>query len=164
MQEVQETWVQSLGKEDPLEKEMATHSSILAWRIPQAEEPGGLHSSWDLRASDTAEQLSTTVVKDTYLFPPIWMQNLNAEAENAKGSLNASPQPQHSGGTLLLVSLGGRVSTACLVSWLAEPVVTHPRLGIGSQWGNVLFLLSQKKTCFSYYPRNPTRMGCHFLL
>ena len=45
MQEVQETWVQSLGKEDPLEKEMATHSSILAWRIPQAEEPGGLHSS-----------------------------------------------------------------------------------------------------------------------
>ena len=34
-------WVQSLGQEDPLEKEMATHSSILAWRIPWAEEPGG---------------------------------------------------------------------------------------------------------------------------
>ena len=39
-----ETWVQSLSWEDPLEKEMATHSSILAWRIPWIEEPGGLQS------------------------------------------------------------------------------------------------------------------------
>ena len=41
---MQETWVQSPGQEDPLEKEMATHSSILAWRIPRTEEPGGLQS------------------------------------------------------------------------------------------------------------------------
>ena len=41
---VQETWVRFLGREDPLEKEMATHSSILAWRIPWTEEPGGLQS------------------------------------------------------------------------------------------------------------------------
>ena len=41
---VQETWVQSLGGEDPLEKEMATHSSILAWKIPWTEEPGRLQS------------------------------------------------------------------------------------------------------------------------
>ena len=40
----QETGVRSLGQEDPLEKEMATHSSILAWRIPWTEEPGGLQS------------------------------------------------------------------------------------------------------------------------
>ena len=39
---VQETWVRSLGGEDPLDKERATHSSILAWRIPWTEEPGGL--------------------------------------------------------------------------------------------------------------------------
>ena len=39
-----ETWVQSLDQEDPLEKEMATHSSILAWRIPWTEEPGRLQS------------------------------------------------------------------------------------------------------------------------
>ena len=39
---MQETWVRSLGHEDPLEKEMATHSSILAWKIPWMEEPGGL--------------------------------------------------------------------------------------------------------------------------
>ena len=41
---VQETWLQSLGQEDPLEKEMATHSSILAWKIPLTEELGGLQS------------------------------------------------------------------------------------------------------------------------
>ena len=41
---VQKTRVESLGQEDPLEKEMATHSSILAWRIPWTEEPGGLQS------------------------------------------------------------------------------------------------------------------------
>ena len=40
----QETWVQSLGQEDPLEKKMATHSSTLAWKIPWMEEPGGLQS------------------------------------------------------------------------------------------------------------------------
>ena len=39
---MQETWVGFLGREDPLEKEMAIHSSILAWRIPWTEEPGGL--------------------------------------------------------------------------------------------------------------------------
>ena len=41
---MQETWVRSLGQEDPLEKEMATHSSILAWRIPWTEEPDRLQS------------------------------------------------------------------------------------------------------------------------
>ena len=41
-QETQETWVQSLGQEDPLEQEMATHSRILAWKIPWTEEPGRL--------------------------------------------------------------------------------------------------------------------------
>ena len=44
---MQETWVQSLGLEDPLEKGKATHSSVLAWRIPWTEEPG--YSSWGRR-------------------------------------------------------------------------------------------------------------------
>ena len=44
MQETQETWVQFLGREDPLEEGMATHSGILAWRIPWTEEPSGLQS------------------------------------------------------------------------------------------------------------------------
>ena len=44
VQETQETWVGSLGREDPLEEEMATHSSVPAWEIPWTEEPGGLQS------------------------------------------------------------------------------------------------------------------------
>ena len=49
-----ETWVQSLGREDPLKKEMATHSSILAWRLPWTEELGGLQST-GRKESDTTE-------------------------------------------------------------------------------------------------------------
>ena len=48
---MQETQVQSLSLEDPLEKGLATHSSILAWTIPWTEEPGGLHILWDLKES-----------------------------------------------------------------------------------------------------------------
>ena len=44
MQEMEEMWVRSWGQEDPLEEEMATHSSIVAWRIPWTEELGGLQS------------------------------------------------------------------------------------------------------------------------
>ena len=44
MQEMQETWVQPLGQEEPLEEGMATHSSVLAWSIPRTEEPGGIQS------------------------------------------------------------------------------------------------------------------------
>ena len=51
-----ETWVRSLGWEDPLKKEMATHSSILAWRIPWTEELGGLQST-GRKESDTIERL-----------------------------------------------------------------------------------------------------------
>ena len=54
---VQETWVRSLGQEDPLEEEMATHSSILAWKIPRMEESGGLQSM-DRKESDTTERLT----------------------------------------------------------------------------------------------------------
>ena len=53
---MRETWVQFLGQEDPLEKEMATHSSILAWRIPWTEEPGGL-SPRGHKESDSTQRL-----------------------------------------------------------------------------------------------------------
>ena len=51
-----ETWVRSLGWEDPLEKEMASHSIILAWKIPWMQEPGGLYSMGS-QESDTTERL-----------------------------------------------------------------------------------------------------------
>ena len=54
MQEIQ---VQSLGQEDPLEKGMAAYSSILAWRIPWTEKPGG-YSPWSHKESDTTERIS----------------------------------------------------------------------------------------------------------
>ena len=56
---VWETWVRSLGHEDPLEKGVATHSSILAWRSPWTEEPGGL--VWDHKESDTTECLTLSL-------------------------------------------------------------------------------------------------------
>ena len=58
MQETQETQVGSLGGDDPLEEEMTTHSSILAWEIPWSEKPGGLQATGSQR-SDTTEWLST---------------------------------------------------------------------------------------------------------
>ena len=57
---MQETQVRSLDQEDPLEKGMATHSSILAWRISWTEEPGGSSSPWGQRESHTAERLTLT--------------------------------------------------------------------------------------------------------
>ena len=52
---IQETWVPSLGREDPQEKEIATHTSILAWKIPWTEEP---YSPWDRKQLDMTEQLT----------------------------------------------------------------------------------------------------------
>ena len=52
---VRETWVRSLGREDPLEKEMATHSSTLAWKMPWMEEPGGLPVRGGHKESNTTE-------------------------------------------------------------------------------------------------------------
>ena len=61
IQETQETCVRSLGQEDPLEKGMASHSSILAWRIPWTEKPGVLQSTGSQK-SDTTEQLNNNNV------------------------------------------------------------------------------------------------------
>ena len=59
MQETQEMWVPSLGQEDPLEEEMATHSSVLAWKIPWTEEPGGLQSKVSQRLDMTEHEHRT---------------------------------------------------------------------------------------------------------
>ena len=63
MQKNQETWIPSLDREDPLKKDMATHSGILAWRIPQTEEPGGLQSMGSqsqTRLSNNNKESATT--------------------------------------------------------------------------------------------------------
>ena len=59
---IQETWVRSLGQKDPLEEEEATHSSILAWKIPWTEEAGRLHSPWGCKESDAVEHTHTIIL------------------------------------------------------------------------------------------------------
>ena len=61
---MQEAWVQSLGQENPLEKEMATHSSILAWRIPWTEEPGEPQS---MGSQSVRHDLATNTFTFTYI-------------------------------------------------------------------------------------------------
>ena len=75
------TWVRSLGREDPLEKGMATHSSILAWRMPWTEEPGGLQSKGLQRVRH--DEVSNTfmvfsVPSPLFLSPPLYPLNLVA--------------------------------------------------------------------------------------
>ena len=64
MQDTQETWVRSLDQEDPLEEEMATHYSILAWEIPLTEEPGGL-SMWSQSPTCSSNWSQTTATHNS---------------------------------------------------------------------------------------------------
>ena len=68
-----ETWVWSLGQEDPLEKEMATHYSILAWRIPWMEEPGGLQSTGSQRVGNNWELHSLNIYSKVW---KLWVNHL----------------------------------------------------------------------------------------
>ena len=74
MQETQGMWVQSLGWEDPLEEERATHSSIFAWEIPWTEEPGGLQSTGSQRVrpgNQTAAAVAEAIAIYYYYYQPI---------------------------------------------------------------------------------------------
>ena len=67
-------WVQSLGQEDPLEKEMATHSSILAWEIPWTEEPDGLQSMGFQKSDVTNHHHHTLNANFLSLLIVVWLQ------------------------------------------------------------------------------------------
>ena len=88
MQEMQEKWVQSLCQEDSLEKGMVTHSSILAWEIPCAEEPSR-DTAHGAAKTDTTEQLSTQHIHtDASKCDYIWSQGLyrgNSSKMNSYG-------------------------------------------------------------------------------
>ena len=88
VQEPQETWVVSLGWEDPLEKEMAIHSRVLAWEISWTEEPGGLQFMGS--QSDTTEHP--------------WFSKSNCYSEQTSASWSSHPHvtARHSGQTLIL--------------------------------------------------------------
>ena len=79
---MQETWVQSLGRENPLEKEMAIHSSTIAWKIPWAEEPG---SPWGRKELDTTERLHSLRASDiTSLCLPVSIYKMGAVTESSQ--------------------------------------------------------------------------------
>ena len=76
MQETQETRVWYVGREDPLEKEMATHSSIFAWKIPWTEEPGGLQSL-SLKESDMAEHTR----RSPFVYCCLWLSHFKGRVQ-----------------------------------------------------------------------------------
>ena len=92
---MRETWVQSLGREDPLEKEMVTHSSILAWRIPWMEKPGSLQSTGLQRVlHDRATSLSlslsiTILVRESKV--PNWKARTEKAAPMSKRKFTSLP-------------------------------------------------------------------------
>ena len=76
VQEMWEMWVQSLGQEDALEEGVATHTSILVWRIPRAEGPGGLQSmrSQRVRHDRAAKHACTHAIMAWYFWSPVSIQ------------------------------------------------------------------------------------------
>ena len=80
---MQETWVQSLGREDPPEKEMSTHSSIIAWRLPQTEEPGGKQ----FMELQSQTQLPLCLCWNTLLSNAVWVSGIRSLVHAALLSL-----------------------------------------------------------------------------
>ena len=142
---MRETWVRSLGQEDPLQKEMATHSSILAWRIPWMEEPGRLQSmgsqrigqDWETslflcieQQASQSERIDMTHQrgKHTFLWSRIWAGNTSV---NSRGDMCFCAN------TPSLFSLedgnpGRQQSVVLKLPLLLE--------GIWASWGDILFL------------------------
>ena len=85
---MQETWVRSLGQENPLEKEMATHSSVLAWRIPGTAEPGGLPSVGSHRVGHDWSDLVVVVVR-TSRCPRGWVPSGGSGGVLSRARCNA---------------------------------------------------------------------------
>ena len=119
MQEIRERWVWSLGQEDPLEKEMATHSSILTWKIPWVKEPGGLESVGSQRVGhDWATRYTLSVLcfgSSSYILSislTWWTSTL--PVSNSSHVIPCRVLPWH------LCSPEG-----CLFSLLCVPVVLH---------------------------------------
>ena len=135
---MQETQVQFLGQEDPLEKEMATHSSILAWRIPWTDKPGGLQSM-GLQESDTTEQLNhhhLSLAAAAVEFTPkpvvVWSSLWNP----MEGSTSGSP---------LLHRLPDFAQTC--VHWVSDAIQTSHPLPPSS---SLAFSLSQHQGLFQW--------------
>ena len=116
-----ETWVQCLGWKDPLEKEMATHSSILAWRTPRTEEPGGLQSMGSQRVGQDWGVLCLCLWASRC--PAQSQSSIPAQKEDKWSLLRASRSTRQSSGSQVLweVEIEGRdacisIGSICLCS------------------------------------------------
>ena len=99
---MQETQVGSLGQEDPLEKGMATHSSILAWRIPWSEEPGGLQPTGSQRVRNTTERLTLHFTSPRNPDPP-WFMDRGEELTGQSGTWKGGVRGRWQGGVVNVV-------------------------------------------------------------
>ena len=147
---MQETWVQSLGWEDPLEKEMATHSSTLAWKILWAEEPGRLQSMGSQKVRcDWATSLhffrTLSQISDGYVFALNTQEN-NFILNNPKQkSLNKAISK------IRALNIYGHLcrqnnykETLCLVT---GPIIKNDNDGVSYQLGNIYPSLTRYATC-----------------
>ena len=123
---MRETWVRSLGREDPLEKEMATHSSILAWRIPWTEEPGWLQSTGSPRVGHD------WVTSPSF---PFWTSQVVLMVKNSPanagdtGDTNSIPESGRSPG-------GGTLKYSCLENSMDRGAwrATVPKVAKNRTW------------------------------
>ena len=141
----QETWVRSLGQEDPLEKETATHSSILAWEIPWTEEPDGLQSTALQRvgydwAGNTFTFTMTMTAYNYFRFTDVEtearrLNGLLKVTQAVRGSSRARPvcSGEYNLGLVLWLSLPRRSSFS---HWPMRPALAanHPHSPYGTQW------------------------------
>ena len=112
------TWVWSLGGEDPLEKGMVTHSSILAWRIPWTEEPGGLHTVHGVAESDRTEQL-------TFHFSLLYRLGIELGIADTRNKIKVSSLMQLNSDSSFLDN-----RSTFLTFWTNTPVSLGPTLQI----------------------------------
>ena len=92
MQEMWRMWVRSLGREDPLEEGMATHSSILAWRVPWAEAPGGLDSLWGHNSRTQLSNQTTTTTVSWEKHDTLFKYNRHHQASSKCGLIHHRQQ------------------------------------------------------------------------
>ena len=134
---VQATWARSLGWDDPLEKELATHSSILAWRIPWTEEPGGLQSMGLQSRTRLSDERVHFLGSTRFTSRPLSkqkQQKCRVRGTHQKAVLLSEGSSKASAGLLLRLlhpgpSTAGRVCASCL------PAGRTPRCGLAGALG-----------------------------
>ena len=125
---MQETWVRSLGREDPLEKEMVNHSSILAWRIPWTEKPGRLQSmgsqrvGHDWATSPSPLYIGKEVCMHIYIYLFIYRASLVAQkVKNLPAMQETQVQPLSQEDPLEKGMATHSSILACRISWTEDP-------------------------------------------